>query len=162
MGVSGAGKTTVGRALAAALGRDFHDADDFHPSENVERMRAGVPLTDADRASWLAALRLLVARCLAERTPAVLACSALRAAYRDALVPAPADGGSVRFVHLAVSPAEARRRLAARSGHFMPASLVDSQFAALESPGARDPALRVDAERPVAELVAEVRATLGC
>lgn len=159
LGVAGAGKTTVGLALAAALGRAFYDADDYHPPANVDVMRRGVPLTDADRAPWLAALRALLVRCLAEGTPAVLACSALRTAYRAALVPPNARAGDVAFVYLDVTPAVAAARVAARAGHFMPAALVASQFAALEVPS---DAVRVDAALPVADEVARVRRTLGC
>ena len=163
MGVAGAGKTTVGRALADSLGRAFYDADDFHPPGNVARMRAGIPLTDTDRAPWLDALRALVGRCLTEGTPAVLACSALRQAYRDALVPAGAARDAVRFVFLDVTPATAERRLAERANHYMPASLLDSQFATLEAPTeSSQAALRVDAEWSVPALVAEVRRTFGC
>ena len=162
MGVAGAGKTTVGRALADALGRAFHDADDFHPAANVARMRTGIPLTEADRAPWLDALRALIGRCLTEGTPAVLACSALRQAYRDALVP-PDAAEAVPFVHLDVAPATAARRLAARTHHSMPASLLESQFATLEVPTeASHAALRLDAEWPVDALVARVREALGC
>lgn len=157
--MAGAGKTTVGLALAAALGRAFSDADDYHPPANVDAMRRGVPLTDADRAPWLAALRALLARALAEGTPVVLACSALRAAYRRALVPDGAAEGAVAFVYLDVTPETAARRVAARAGHFMPAALVASQFAALEVPG---DAVRVDAALPVADAVAWVRRALGC
>jgi gluconokinase len=163
MGVAGAGKTTVGRALADALGRAFHDADDFHPAENVARMRAGIALTDDDRAPWLAALRAMLSRALAEHAPTVLACSALRQAYRDALVPPGAPAHAVRFVHLDVDPALAAGRLAARAGHFMPPSLLASQFATLEAPAPAAPdAMRVDAARPVDAIVAEVRRALGC
>jgi gluconokinase len=162
MGVAGAGKTTVGRTLADALGRAFHDADDFHPAANVARMRAGIPLTDADRVPWLDALRALVGRCLTQGTAAVLACSALRQAYRDALVPAGA-ADAVHFVFLDVPPATAARRLSARTNHYMPASLLESQFATLEQPTeASHAVLRVDAEWPVDALVAEVRRALGC
>lgn len=153
MGVAGAGKTTVGRALADSLGWDFHDADDFHSAANVAKMRAGTPLTDADRAPWLAALRALLERHLQNATPMVLACSALRAAYREALHPADAPPGSVAFVQLDVSPEVAERRLASRQGHYMPASLVASQFATLEEPRG---ALRLDAARPVPELVRRI------
>lgn len=153
MGVAGAGKTTVGRALAASLGWDFHDADDFHSAANVAKMRAGTPLTDADRAPWLDALRALLARHLDARTPMVLACSALRAAYRRALRPDDASEGSMAFVQLDVSPLVAERRLAARRGHYMPATLVASQFATLEEPG---DALRLDGARPVPELVSQI------
>jgi gluconokinase len=158
MGVAGAGKTTVGRALAASLDWTFYDADDFHSASNVEKMRAGIPLDDADRRPWLASLRDLVARLVADRTHGVLACSALKESYREALVPAGTLRGAVAFVQLDVAPSVVERRLAERRGHYMQASLVASQFAALEEP--RD-ALRVDAERPVAELVAEICRALG-
>ena len=158
MGVTGAGKTTVGRALAASLGRDFVDADDFHPPASVAKMAGGEPLDDADRAPWLAALGAFVEERAATGPPAVLACSALRARYRALLAP-PGVGAAVAFVHLDVSPAVARERLRARTGHFMPAALVDSQFHTLEPPA---DALRVDAARPVAAIVAEVRRALGC
>jgi gluconokinase len=153
MGVAGAGKTTVGRALAGARGWHFHDADDLHPPANVARMRAGIPLTDEDRAPWLAALRALIARHLAAGTPMVLACSALRESYRAALLPDGVAAHAVLFVQLDLPPALARARLAARPGHYMPPSMVDSQFATLEEPAH---ALRLDASRPVAELVGEI------
>jgi gluconokinase len=158
MGVAGAGKTTVGRALAESLGWAFRDADDFHPASNVEKMRAGTPLDDADRAPWLASLNELVARLVASGTHGVLACSALRQAYREALLPAGVPRDAVAFVQLDVAQSLAERRLAGRHGHYMPASLVASQFAVLEAP--RD-ALRVDAGLPVPEVVARVRRALG-
>lgn len=158
-GVSGAGKTTVGRALAADLGRAFHDADDFHPVTNVAKMRRGEPLTDADRTPWLAALAALIAGLAADRVPAVLACSALRRAYRAALVPPDARPGEVAFVHLEIGPALAEARLASRGGHFMPVALVASQFATLEAP---DDAVRLDATLPVSAIVRHARAALGC
>jgi gluconokinase len=157
MGVAGAGKTTMGRALAASLGWTFHDADDLHPATNVEKMRAGTPLGDADRGPWLAALHELVARLVASGTPGVLACSALRQSYRDALRPVGVPQRAVAFVHLEVVPSVAEQRLATRRGHYMHASLVASQFATLEEP--RD-ALRLDAELPVPELVSLVRRAL--
>ena len=153
MGVAGSGKTTVGRLLAGELGWKFYDADDFHPPANVERMRAGVPLSDADRVPWLAALRDLLAERAAADAPTVLACSALKRRYRDALVPTGAPPGWVRFVHLDVTREVAARRLAERRGHFMPPALVDSQFATLEAP---HDALRADATRPVDEIVEDV------
>jgi gluconokinase len=159
MGIAGAGKTTVGQALAAALGRDFHDADDYHLPESIAAMRRGEPLTDTGRAPWLAALRALIARCAAEGPPIVLACSALRASYRAALAPPSQVPGAVAFVHLRLSPELARQRLAARPGHFMPVSLVASQVATLEEP---PEGLQLDAALPVPELVAQVRRTLGC
>ncbi|MDB4900042.1 MAG: carbohydrate kinase, thermoresistant glucokinase family [Gemmatimonadetes bacterium] len=158
MGVAGAGKTTVGRALAARLGWPFHDADHFHSPANVAKMSAGIPLTDADRAPWLAALRERIAVHLADGTRAVVACSALRESYRAALLPARATAAEVAFVQLDVSPALAKRRLATRQGHFMRPDLVASQFAALEAPHV---ALRLDASRPVQELVVRIIDALG-
>lgn len=158
MGVAGAGKTTVGRALAESLGWPFHDADDLHPAANVEKMRAGIPLGDADRVPWLAALHELVARLVASGRPGVLACSALRQSYRDALRPVGAPRRAIAFVHLEVVPSVAEQRLATRRGHYMHASLVASQFATLEEP--RD-ALRLDGELPVPELVSLARRALG-
>jgi gluconokinase len=157
MGVSGAGKTTVGRALASALGWPFHEGDAFHPAANVERMARGQPLTDADRAPWLAALRDLIARALDAGEHGVLACSALRERYRAALVPASAAAGAVRFVFLDVPEDVLRDRLEHRAGHYMPPSLLPSQLRTLEPP---QDALRVDGTRTPAEIVDVVRAAL--
>jgi gluconokinase len=153
MGVCGCGKTTVGRALAAALGWSFHDADDFHPPDNVAKMAAGEALTDEDRWPWLARLADEMRRIEHAEGNVVLACSALRQAYRDRL----ADAGDVRFVHLAGDYDTIATRLAARSHRYMPASLLDSQFATLEPP--RD-ALVVDVRQPVDVQVAQIRAAL--
>lgn len=161
MGVAGAGKTTVGRALAERLGWPFHDADDFHSAGNVARMRAGHPLTDADRAPWLASLRALAEDVLRAGGSAVLACSALRRVYREALVPPGAPPGAVRFAYLRVPRRELADRLTSRSAHYMPASLLDSQLATLEEPGADEDALAVDADRPVADVVARIIEWLG-
>lgn len=158
MGVSGAGKTTLGLALASALGWDFADADDFHPPGNVAKMRAGTPLDDDDRAPWLAALRVEIERRLTLGKPLVLACSALKAAYRRAL--AGPDTDRVRLVHLDGSPALLAARLAARSGHYMPPALLGSQLAALEAPADAD-ALRIDISLTTGAQVAAVRASLG-
>ena len=149
MGVSGAGKTTVGRALAETLGWPFYDGDDFHPPANIEKMRQGVPLTDADRRPWLETLRALIARHLQEGRPAVLACSALKRSYRDVLRRA---GEGVQFVHLAADYETIRRRLKARRGHFFDPKLLQSQFDDLEAPDA-DEVLILEATRPVSELV---------
>jgi gluconokinase len=158
MGVTGAGKTTVGQALAASLGRAFADADDFHPPANVAKMRGGTALGDDDRAPWLAALGAWVAQRVRDEAPAVLACSALRERHRAMLVPDGA-GPLVRLVHLEVAPDAVRERLESRHGHFMPPSLVDSQFATLEPPAA---AVRVDGTLPVETIVQRVRESLGC
>lgn len=138
MGVTGAGKTTLGRMLAERLGVPFADADDFHPAANVAKMSSGVPLTDEDRAPWLAAIGAWLAARRGEG--AVATCSALRRAYRDAL--RAEAGATLRFVFLHGDPALIGARQAARQGHFMPASLLASQFATLEPP---DPATEPDA-----------------
>jgi gluconokinase len=131
MGVTGSGKTTVGKLLAERMGCSFFDADDFHPETNVEKMRNGQPLDDADRAPWLIRLRELIDREFGAGRSLVLACSALRAKYRDALL---SGTEAVRFVYLKIRPETAIARLAERAGHYMPASLVPSQFEALEEP----------------------------
>lgn len=148
MGVSGCGKSSVGEALGALLGIPYFDGDDLHPAENVARMAAGEPLTDADRWPWLDR----VAAVLAERAPVIVGCSALKRAYRDRI--RAGAGGPVRFVHLAGSRALIEDRMAARTGHFMPAALLDSQFATLEPPGP-DEALTLDVAAPVEALAAE-------
>ena len=158
MGVSGAGKTTVGLALARTLGWPFHEGDAYHPAANVERMARGQPLTDEDRAPWLAALHDLIARALDAGEHGVLACSALRERYRDALVPQSAPAGAVRFVFLDVPAEVLRDRLEHRAGHYMPPSLLPSQLRTLETP--RN-ALRIDGTAPPDTIVREVRAALG-
>ena len=153
MGVCGCGKTTVGTALAAAMGWPFFDADGFHPPANVAKMAAGVPLTDEDRAPWLDRLAAEMGAIERAGGSAVLACSALKAAYRDRL----AVAGDVRFVHLRGDRATIATRVAARTGHYMPAALVDSQFADLEPPV---DAIDVDVVLPVADQVAAIRSRL--
>jgi carbohydrate kinase (thermoresistant glucokinase family) len=152
MGVSGSGKSTVGAALAEALGWSMLDADDLHPPENVAKMAAGIALTDDDRRPWLdrivAELRRLGARNV------VLACSALKQAYRDRL----AQAGDVRFANLRGTPATIAARLAARRHRYMPATLLDSQFATLEPP--RD-AIDVDIEASVEAQVRAIVDALG-
>jgi gluconokinase len=148
MGVSGCGKTSVGRALAERLGARFVDADDFHPPANVEKMRAGVPLDDADRAPWLARLNAVMRHAVAKGESVVLACSALKRRYRDAL----ADGvPGLRVVHLSGSRELIAARIAARRHRYMPASLLASQFEALEPP---EDAVVVDVAMDVDEVAA--------
>ncbi len=131
MGVSGCGKTAVGSRLAQRLNARYIDADDLHPPANVEKMRAGIPLDDADRAPWLALLNARLRDAVAAGEAVVLACSALKQRYRDALA---AGVPELRFVHLAGSGEIIAARLAARQHRYMPASLLDSQFATLEPP----------------------------
>jgi gluconokinase len=150
MGVSGAGKTRIGRDLAASLGWAFLDADDFHPEANVEKMRGGVPLETADRAVWLDALTSALAALERGGADAVIACSALRREFREALAAALT---TVRFVYLKADAALVRERVSAREGHFMPAALVDSQFATLEEPA---DALTIDASKSPEEIVREI------
>ena len=131
MGVSGCGKTEVGQRLARRLDARFIDADDLHPPGNVEKMRAGIALDDADRAPWLALLNARLREAVAAGQPVVLACSALKQSYRDRL----ADGvANLRFVHLVGDRELIAARLAARQHRYMPASLLDSQLATLEPP----------------------------
>jgi gluconokinase len=151
MGVAGSGKTTVGRALADDLHLRFFDADDFHPAANIARMRAGIPLTDEDREPWLDSLRELVRRADVEGEGIVLACSALRKRFRDRLR-APAH--DLRYVFLRATPELIARRMSTRTGHFMAAELLASQFEALEEP---DAALTLDASLPPDELVLRIR-----
>jgi gluconokinase len=150
MGVAGSGKSVVGAALAEALGARFIEGDRLHPPENVERMASGLPLTDADREGWLDTIGREVARAASRREGAVAACSALKRVYRDRLR---GHCATIAFVHLQIDPATARQRVSGRKGHFMPASLVESQFAALEPPAADEEILTLDASRPVAEIV---------
>jgi gluconokinase len=131
MGVTGAGKTTVGRLLARALGGEFLDADDYHPEANVAKMRAGQALSDVDRAPWLAQLNEVLLDRASRSARVVLACSALKAGYRDRLLAGVPDG---RLVYLRGTKALIAARLEARRGHYMDPALLDSQFAALEEP----------------------------
>jgi gluconokinase len=151
MGVSGSGKTTIGRALAAHLDCPFYDGDDYHPAQNVAKMAAGEPLTDDDRAPWLASLAQLLADHLAKGQSAVLASSALKKQYRDRL----RVSERVRFIFLDGEYDLIRRRMRARQGHYMAPEMLQSQFAALEKP-AEDEALRVTVDRPVEAVVAEI------
>jgi len=154
MGVCGCGKSTVGDALAQALGWPFLDADEFHPPANVAKMASGSPLTDEDRWPWLDRIAEELRAILARGDHAVLACSALRQAYRDRI----ARAGDVRFVHLAGDYATIAARLASRTHRYMPAALLDSQFATLEPPS---DALVVDVALPVERQVDRVLGANG-
>lgn len=158
MGVSGAGKTTVGERLAAALGATFHEGDAFHPPANVAKMQRGEPLDDQDRLPWLAAIAGAIARADAAGEPAVFACSALKRRYRDILRAASAR---LRIVHLAGSEGLVRDRLTARRGHFMPPTLLPSQFRALEPPAPGELAIVVDIAAAPEAIVARICAALG-
>jgi len=153
MGVCGCGKTTVGEALAQALGWRFIDADDLHPPSNVAKMASGVPLTDADRWPWYERISSELQNATAAGQHAVLACSALKRAYRDRL----ARGVDLRVVYLKGDAATIEPRLASRRGHFMPVSLLASQYATLEEPGE---AIVVDIAQPVAAQVAAITRAL--
>ncbi len=154
-GAAGAGKTTIGRALAAELGWRFVDADEFHPPANVEKMRRGRPLTDADREEWLAALHDIIARAVDRREAIVLACSALKRRYRHTLRGALR---SVRFVYLKAEEATLRARLTTRAGHFAGPALLASQLADLEEPG---DALAVEAVWPPEQILGAIRREFG-
>ena len=151
MGVSGCGKSTVGPLLAERLGYRFLDADEFHPPANVAKMAAGTPLTDADRLPWLEGLN----RKLLENRNTVLACSALKESYRLVLAK---DSSDCRFVHLRGSIELIRSRLTDRRHRFMPASLLESQFATLEPPQG---AIEIDIAQPPERCVEEILAALG-
>jgi carbohydrate kinase (thermoresistant glucokinase family) len=144
MGVAGSGKTTVGKRFAETTGATFFDADNYHSASSVAKLRAGEPLTDADRGPWLDRLARLIQQIAISKHDAVLACSALKTSYRD-LLRAAADEARIRmvFVHLQLSPEAASARLRERKNHFMSPNLVESQFATLEIP---DDAIAVDAE----------------
>ena len=147
MGVSGCGKSSVGEALSARLAVPYRDGDDLHPPANVEKMRAGVPLTDEDRWPWLDR----VAEVLRAQAPVIVGCSALKRRYRDRI----RQAGTVTFVFLEGSRDLIASRMAARKRHYMPPSLLDSQFAALEPPGP-DEAIAVSIDQPLSAVVDEV------
>lgn len=154
MGVAGSGKTTVGRLLADELAWAFYDADHLHPEANVAKMSAGRPLDDEDREPWLGEVEALVRRLVEEGAPAVLACSALKQSYREQLT----VSDEVRWVYLTGERELLARRLAERTGHFMSAELLESQFRDLEEPGAE--VARFDVAPTAPEIVAAVRAEL--
>lgn len=152
MGVAGCGKSAVGAALARALGADFIEGDSFHPPENVALMAAGTPLTDENRAGWLDTVAGEIAARKARGAPVVATCSALKRKYRDRLR---AQNPSLVLVHLTLDRETAFRRVGMRKGHFMPTSLVESQFADLEPPSGDEAALALDATRLIENLVSE-------
>lgn len=154
MGVAGAGKTTVGARLAQVLGWEFLDADELLPAAAVEKLRHGIALTDSDRLPWLRAVREQIDTFLARRESAVVACSALRLAYRERLQ---ADPKAVQFVYLKADYALLRARVESRTDHFFDPSLLESQLAILEEPVG---ALSIDAALPVGEIIERIHATL--
>jgi carbohydrate kinase (thermoresistant glucokinase family) len=162
MGVSGCGKSSVGIALAAALGARFIDGDDLHPEANKAKMSAGIPLDDSDRWPWLD----LVSSALAEEvvetsggsfSGTVVACSALKRSYRERIL---AGAPNTFFIHLDGTREILEQRLGARSGHFMPASLLDSQLATLEPLGANEPGVAIDIDQPISRIIALAQAAI--
>ena len=158
MGVSGSGKSTVAGALAESLGWLLAEGDDFHSPANIAKMHAGTPLTDDDRAPWLKSIAAWIDVRRQDGEPAIVTCSALKRTYRDLL-----SGGrpEVLFVYLKGSQAVMAEHLAGRHGHFMPASLLASQFETLEEPGPDEPVLTVDDDQPVEAIVSEIVARLN-
>ena len=150
MGVAGAGKTTVGRLFARTTGAVFYEGDEFHSPASVEKMRRGAPLTDADRAPWLAALREVIERSLAAGELAALTCSALKSKYREQLQ---GGDGRVKFVHLTAPRAVLEERLKSRPGHFLAPTLLANQLEIFEPPA---DALTLNCEKPPGEIVAEL------
>ena len=153
MGVSGSGKTTVARPLADRLHCAFQEGDALHPPENVEKMKSGIPLTDADRLPWLHRIARRIDEWRAAGQSGVLTCSALKRSYRDIII---GNRQDVRLVYLKGSRDLIRRRLEARRGHFMPPSLLDSQFATLEEPGPDERPITVDIGAKPEEIVDEI------
>ncbi len=155
-GVSGAGKTTIGKLLSEQLGWKFYEADDFHPNANIEKMHSGRPLSDEDRWPWLDRLREQIVRSIAGKENAVLACSALKRAYRERL----RVGEDVRFVFLRGDYMLIENQLRRRRGHFMNPELLKSQFADLEEPGQGEDVLTIELGRTPEELVDEIKTQL--
>jgi carbohydrate kinase (thermoresistant glucokinase family) len=154
-GVSGAGKTTIGKLLATRLNWPFYEGDDFHPEENIKKMQSGHQLNDEDRLPWLQSLRKVIEKLIADKQSAVLSCSALKKSYRKIL----REGLSeVRFVYLKASYEQIYPRIAARKGHFMPAELLKSQFETLEPP---NDAILVDATQPPDVITANIMENLN-
>ena len=158
IGVSGSGKSTIGALLADSLAVPFLDADGLHPQSNIVKMASGVPLTDADRWPWLALVGQALAEAGATGSGLVIACSALKRSYRDAIV---ASAPNVRFVHLAGTLDVLANRVEGRSEHFMPPALLRSQLATLEELHDDEPGFAVDISQPVLNVVAESVARMG-
>ncbi|MBI4785267.1 MAG: gluconokinase [Oscillatoriophycideae cyanobacterium NC_groundwater_1537_Pr4_S-0.65um_50_18] len=162
MGVSGSGKTTIGRLLAESLQWQFSDADDFHSATNIEKMQQGIPLTDADRFPWLQAIRVAIEAWLSQEVNVVLACSALKSEYRQWLQPSEPlqmsqQQSCVRWVYLQGSFELIWQRLSQRQGHYMKANLLQSQMEALEEP---EDALRIDVFQSPEAIVQQIRSSL--
>ena len=155
MGVSGSGKTTIGRMLAAQLGWAYFEADDFHSAANKEKMGRGIPLNDDDRAPWLAAIRDHIDECVVNKQSAVFTCSALKESYRHVLMD---QVPSISLVYLAGDPATLQARMSGRSGHYMKADMLQSQLATLEVP---HHALTIDITQSPETIVAKIRAGLA-
>ena len=158
MGVSGCGKSTVGKMLAEMMGVEFLEGDSFHPKDNISRMAAGVPLTDTDRSPWLKKLGEMISERQQQNQPFVLTCSALKKSYRQKL----ANGsGELIFVYLKGSRTEIYKRMAEREDHFMALSLADSQFDALEEPDQDENSITVSINNPVQQVVDQIARAIG-
>lgn len=155
MGVSGSGKTTIGKLLAKELGWLFYEGDDFHPASNIEKMKRGIPLTDEDREPWLGTIQRLVEQLIRERKQAVIACSALKESYRKKIKD---DHQDVRFVYLKGDAALIASRMRRRHGHFMPPDLLATQFATLEEP---EDAISADVSLPPQKIVRTIQKSLS-
>jgi gluconokinase len=158
MGVAGSGKTTIGEKLAEHLGWPYEDGDTFHPKANVEKMSAGQPLTDEDRWPWLQAIADEIDQVCGRRGHVVISCSALKRAYRDVLIHGRDD---VRMVYLDGSHDLIASRLAVRKGHFMPPTLLESQFKTLQRPGPDENPVTVSIDAPVEEIVDDIMRKLA-
>lgn len=155
MGVSGSGKTAVGRLLARRLDWTYYEGDDFHSAANIEKMSKGIALTDADRSPWLASIRKVIDECCARGSDAVIACSALRGKYRRRL----ADGEpEIRFVYLKGDPVIIRERMNSRDRHYMKTGMLDSQFASLEEP---EDAIVMDVSNSLEDIVSQIETELA-